>query len=256
LSVHLEGRIQRYIESKAGLPLRAFPQEGVCIRESPARRDEPANRLLIQRVTGREGVLVTAIPRVISWVTPALRSMTPPELFSPLGRAEIGRALGKDDAESLAPAFVFDYALTKVSDFRPARTPHLAKALTKKDIPPEQFDLRMSERREPLAADFIWAFACYHSDPDMPAQHLAAFGPRCASIAIVIWKPGPVATFGVGTEVACRGRGYGLAAVSAATRWILDQGAVALYGAYADNIPSLRIARRLGFSLVHQEMGA
>ena len=43
---------------------------------------------------------------------------------------------------------------------------------------------------------------------------------------------------------------------SAATEWILQQGAVAWYGAYADNIPSLRIARRLGFRFVCQMFGA
>jgi len=183
--------------------------------------------------------------------------MTPWEIFSPLGAAEIKRMLG-NKAEILDRFYIygFDYILTNSRDFHPAETQHTPVALTKKDIPPEQFDLRMSERRQPVSEDFIWAFACYHSDPDVTATELAAFGLRCASIAIIIWKPGPVATYGVWTEEACRGQGYGLAAVSAATKWILEQGAAALYGAYANNIPSLRIARRLGFALVHQEMGA
>ena len=83
---------------------------------------------------------------------------------------------------------------------------------------------------------------------------LAPFGAQCASIAIAIWKDGPVATYGVGTEESCRGQGFGLAAVSAATKRILEQGEVAVYGAYANNIPSLRIARRLGFTFLQQEM--
>ena len=70
-----------------------------------------------------------------------------------------------------------------------------------------------------------------------------------------MWKDGPVATFGVGTEESCRGQGFGAAAVSATTKWILDQGEVAVYEAYADNIPSLRIARRLGFTFLQEEMG-
>jgi RimJ/RimL family protein N-acetyltransferase len=70
----------------------------------------------------------------------------------------------------------------------------------------------------------------------------------------VIWKEGPVASYGVGTDPACRSRGYGLTVVSAATRWILDQDQIAVYGAYANNIPSLRIARRLGFAFVQQKM--
>ena len=65
-----------------------------------------------------------------------------------------------------------------------------------------------------------------------------------------------VATFGVMTEVDYRDQGFGVAVVSAATEWVLNQGAVAWYGAYADNIPSLRIARRLGFQLFLQTIGA
>jgi len=65
-----------------------------------------------------------------------------------------------------------------------------------------------------------------------------------------------IAVLGIETEEALRGQVYGLAVVSAATQWILDQGAVAWYGAYADNIPSLGIAKRLGFSLICQSFRA
>jgi len=183
--------------------------------------------------------------------------MTSGELFSPLGLAETRRALSAADAESFDETYGFDYALAEHERFRPAKTQYKTVALRRADIPSEQFDLRMAERRPSETDDFIWAFACYHDDPNVSATDLAVFGPRCASIAIVIWRgEKDIATYGVGTEEALRRQGYGLAAVSAATQWILAQEAVAWYGAYADNIPSLRIARGLGFSLVSEAFRA
>jgi len=253
----MDDRVRKRLEDDAGFPIKAFPDHGVCVRVSGARTDEPKNRLLAQRVPEKNGVLVTGIPRVVKAVSTCLRSMTSGELFSPLGLAETRRALSAADAESLDETYGFDYMLAEQECFRPAKIRHKTVALRRVDIPSEQFDLRMVERRPSETDDFIWAFACYHDDPNAPATELAPFGPRCASIAIVIWKGGEdIATYGVGTEEALRGQGYGLAAVSAATQWILAQGAVAWYGAYADNIPSLRIARRLGFSLVCQTFGA
>jgi RimJ/RimL family protein N-acetyltransferase len=253
----MDYRVCKRIENTAGFPLQTFPDEGVCIRVSNARTDEPKNRLLAQRVSGHNGVLVTGIPRVVRAVSDCAESMTSWELFSPLGLAEIKRLLPPADAECLDETYGFDFVLTEQERLLPVRSQHKVIALRKKDIPSEQYDLRMSERRPSETDDFIWAFACYHNEPNMTATELAPFGPRCASIAVVIWNGSEdIATFGVGTEELFRGQGYALAVVSAATQWILNQKAIVWYGAYANNIPSLRIARRLGFSLVYQSFGA
>jgi RimJ/RimL family protein N-acetyltransferase len=251
----LDGRVRSYLEDESGFPLGTFPQVGVEVRESPKRRDERENRLSIMRIG--EGAVATGIPRVAAAISPVIRSLTVEELFSPLGLAELGRAMAPEDAESLAHGL--DYVLTDMREFRPAETPHDAVALRKKDIPAEQFELRMSERRPPAEAqqeDFVWAFACYHDDEDAEATELALFGPRCASIGIVIWKTEGLAGYGLWTEEAYRGRGYALAVVSAATRSILEHGAAATYGAYTTNIPSLRIPRRLGFTYAWQTIWA
>ena len=249
----MDSRICLFLDKELGFPLVSFPTDGIELRESPKRSDDPRNRLRIVRIGN--AAVVTAIPRILEAVTPAICSMSIWELFSPLGEAELARALGPDDGESLCHAF--EYILSDPQRFRPAVTPHEPVALTKKDIPPEQFEDRMSERRQPVADDFVWAFACYHDDSDAKATELAPFGPRCASIAIVIWNEGPdIATYGLGTEAAYQGRRYALATVSAATQYILDQGTVAHYEAFTSNIPSLRIPRRLGFSLVWQEIKA
>jgi len=243
----LDDDIRSYLEGEVGFALATFPRAGVEVRESPKRSDKRDNRLCIVQIGS--SALATGIPRVVAAISPVIRSLTVEELFSPLGLAELRRAMAPEDAESLAHGL--DYVLTDMREFRPVETPHNVVALTKKDIPAEQFELRMSERRPPAEAqqqDFVWAFACYHDDEDAEATELAPFGARCASIAIVIWKTEELAGYGLGTEEAYRGRGYALAAVSAATRFILEQGAAATYGAYTTNIPSLRIPRRLGFT--------
>ena len=256
MRLKVDNRIRKRIENTAGLSYQTFPDEGVCARVSDARTDEPKNRLLAQRVAGQNGVLVTGIPRVVRAVSDCVESMTSWELFSPLGIAEIKRLLPLSDAECLDETYGFDFVLTEREKFRPVISRHEVVALRKKDIPSVQYDLRMGERRSSETDDFIWAFGCYHKDHEVPATWLPEFGPLCASIAVVIWEDDDIAGFGVGTEELLRGQGYGIAAVSADTQWVLEQKAIAWYGAYENNIPSLRIAKRLGFSLVYSSFKA
>lgn len=253
----LDYRIRKRIENDAGFSLETFPDEGVSVRVSDVRADRAKKRLLAQQVAGKNGVLMTGIPRIVRAVSDCAQSMTGRELFSPLGLAEMKRVLAPADAESLDETYGLDFALAEHKRFRPPRTEHKPVALGRKDLPAEQSEMRMAERRPSETDEFIWAFACYHDDSSVPAKDLAPFGSRCASVAGVMWNgTEDIATLWVGTEEALQGQGYGLAAVSAATQWILDQRAVAWYGAYADNIASLRIARRLGFSLICQQFGA
>ena len=250
----MDDRIRKHLENELGLSLQSVPYKGINISESPKRTDKPGNRLLIYHILNRDGVLITAIPRIIDAIIPVAQSMSMWELFSPLGIADLQRVLQPKGIESLFHGF--DYTLTDKRDFRPAVTSYVPVPLTKSDIPSEQFDLRMSERKQPVSENFIWAFACYHRNHEATATRLATFGPCCASIAIIIWKDGPVATYGVGTEEGYESQGYGLAVVSAATKWVLEQGEVATYGAYTTNIPSLRIAHRLGFQFTWQTIWA
>ena len=254
--MELDGRIRRRIEKISGLPFELFPDEGVRVRVSEARTNKPKNRLLAQRVIGKNGVLITGIPRVVEAVRECAESMTPWELFSPLGLAEMKRSLSPEDTAYLDETYSFEFALTETDKFHPVSSRYRVVPLRKKDIPPMQYNLRMAERRSFEVDDFIWAFACYHKDSAIPAKRLPEYGPQCASVAVILWQDDDVAGFGVGTEESLQGKGYALATVSAATQWILDQNAVAWYGAYANNTPSLRIARRLGFSLVYSSFVA
>jgi len=247
----MDDRIVKWIENASGLPYREFPDNGVIVRVSGARTDAPKNRLLVQRVIGKNGVLITGIPRVVEALKDAAESMTSWELFSPFGLAEIKRALPPQHAKDLDAMYGLNYFLTELKDFHPVKPSHPVIPLHKKDIPRGDEALRLGERRSTEKEDYTWSFACYHNDPNVPAKVLQEYGPRCASVAVIFWKGDELAGFGVATEEGLRGQGYALDVVSAGTQFILDNGGVAWYGAYADNIPSLCIPRRLGYSLMY-----
>jgi len=252
----MDDRIREFIEKDSGLPFQAWPDEGIQVCVSEARTDKPKNRLLVQRVIGKNGVLITGIPRIVKAMKSYAESMTGYELFSPLGIAEIKRSLSQEDTVSLEEHYGFQYFLTDLECFRPVKSQHKVIALKKNDIPSVQYDLRMGERRSFETEDFIWAFACYHKGENVPSTMLREYGSKCVSVAVIIWREDDIAHIALGTEESFRGQGYALAAASTAVQWVLDQGAIVWQGVYSDNIPSIRIARRLGFTLVYSSFGA
>jgi RimJ/RimL family protein N-acetyltransferase len=251
----MDRRVHLYLERDLGVSFHSLPRAAIDVRESPKQTDVRGNRLTILGIG--DGGLATATPDVAAAILPVVKTLTVAELFSPLGLAELARAMKPEHAESLCHGL--EYVVANPPELRPADTGHVAVPLTKKDIPPERPGQGMWGVRRPGEAeqdDLVWAFACYHDDEDAVATELAPFGPQCASIAKVLWMSRDVASFGVHTEEAYRGRGYALAAVSAATRFVLEQGAVAIYSSRATNIPSLRIPRRLGYEFAWQTLSA
>lgn len=84
---------------------------------------------------------------------------------------------------------------------------------------------------------------------DVPAVYAIVIEDRVVSHAHV--KPlvsDTVWEIAVGTDPNQRGKGYAKAVVSAATQFILTAGRVALYVCDQDNLASLAVARRLGYS--------
>ena len=249
----MDKRIRELIEEELGFGLEVFPEEGVDVRPCSKRSDKRWNRVKAVRIG--DAAVVTCLPSLLDTITPALRSLSIWELFSPLGEAELRRALEPEVGKDLFHGL--QYVLCDGSSFRPARTPHTPRPLGKDEIPSSQRELRMSERRQPVPDDFLWAFACYRDGENVSASDLAEFGRQCVSIAIVIWNEGHgIATYGLGTHEDYRGQGYALANMTAATDYVLQEGGVAHYEAAVTNIPSLRIPRRLGFSFAWQEMRA
>ena len=200
----------------------------------------------MHRDADRDGALATGIPRVVDGLTPVLGDMSTTELFSPLGIAEIRRALPGQDSESLLEDGGLDYTIDVPESFRPVAAGHEPQPLTAKDIPSasHDFSLRMSERDASPPDGRVWAFACYD-------------GGDGVSIAVIRWEAEPVGTITIaGTKPRCRQKGYGRAVVSAATEYILQQGHVASYGTVRGNVPALRMIRPLGYKLAYESIYA
>ncbi len=232
----MDDRVRLFLEKDSGFALASFPSRGIEIRESPARTDEPKNRMKIYRLG--DAALVTGIPRAISVIEPVIPTLDILELFSPIGLAELSRALGPKDAESLSNGL--DYTMTSRSDLRlPKLSPMPERLPELPDEPPEEAMLPVPVPGRKT----IDAFAICHDG-------------KKASRSCIIWLCPGFVEIGVATEDEYRGRGYASAVVAVATRWILERGAVAHYGAFTTNVPSLRIARRLGFTLTWQTIGA
>ena len=224
----LDKRVQSYLERELGVPLATFPGTGVELRESPARNEEYP--LLIIRVG--ESAVVSGISKVLAVIRPVVEMLDIWELFSPFGVAELRRVLLSENIKVKGGSF--HYTLNDAQYCRPSGPTETPIRLFDSDAvpPPEEFD-----------KSFFDGFAVQRA------------GNR-ASVAGLPWKSADFVEIAVDTEEEYRGEGYGLAVVTAAVEWILSRGAVAHYPVMPNNVPSVRIARRLGFHVAWQEIYA
>jgi len=231
-------RVRKFLEKDSGIMFSAFPREGIMVQQSQARTGEPKNRIKIYRVGN--GALATCIPHFQATIESVIQEMDMWELFSPIGLAELQRAISTDAAKTLAIGF--DYTMTDLSqlqfDFDSVSVkPVKSKRLS--DTPPSEMELQLPMIKQKK----IEAFVIYQNDEK-------------ASVSDVVWRTRRVIEIGVATNERYRSRGFAASVVAFAARWILQRGAVAHYGVEVDNIPSIRIARRLGFNLTWQTIRA
>ncbi len=99
----------------------------------------------------------------------------------------------------------------------------------------------MRERRCTDGDDFIWGFGCCD-------------GGTLISYAALMWSGLDSAAMDVETQPSHQGKGYASCAVHAATVHALRMNALVFYGAEVTNVPSLRIARRLGFVFAYESL--
>ena len=246
MQIEINPHIRAALEESLGFPLEAFPRSGIDLRVSHARTDQPGNLLLAHRIPGGDGALATAIPRIAEAVRPLLAEMSSAELFSPLGVAELRRALSVEDGRAILDEPGLDYAIAAPEAFHPAAGGHRSMLLTARDIPStrEEFSLSMTDRDASPPEGLAWGF-------------VGCSGAQRVSIAVIRWDEGATAHIAIaGTKEPFRGRGYGRAVVSAATEHILKQGRVPVYGTIRSNIAALRMIRPLGYRLGFETIGA
>lgn len=249
----LDKRLSTYLEARTGLPVELFPSKGIRVEESPKRSDEVGNRIAVHRYAAFGGLLVSVRDGLADKVRNAVIRLSVAEVFSPLGLSVLCQAGGCRESFEGESFYGFGYSLSELSDFILLTDLPPVVELPRSDVQPEEYLLGLSER-VPEPDDFVCGFAVHLTKKDFRSEELGSFGSRCASVAVATLAPGPVARVAVKTEKSCSGQGYGTSTVSAATRRIVESGDIALYDASADNISSLRIARKLGFVWFNQEM--
>jgi GNAT superfamily N-acetyltransferase len=235
----MDAEIQFYLERKFGLSFNDFPSEGIEIGESTKHRDTPWKRMSIVRIG--HGVLATGIARVIRAIEPVIKDMSVWELFHSTGVAELQRTLSPSDAETLREGF--HYSIKKKQYIRRQALSEAVTKVLESDSPLDNTEFNSGSQRTPSNQYFQPAFAIYEEDKEVASSGIH-------------WLSSHLVEIGVETSKAYQKKGYGLLVVASATEWILGQGAVVYYRAYPSNIGSVRIARKMGFKLIWQNIYA
>ena len=180
----------------------------------------------------RRDTLVVAVPAGRRpAVTARLVGLDPAEAFQ-AGR--LAAVLGDAAGPPVGPAY------QGFADAGDARTPAAGDVrLLGEDDRPALDALRLA------AGETAWEHSTV--DPERPPLFGRFAGGVLVAAATLEDPGGPVASVGVLTHPAHRGRGHGRAVAGAATRAALDAGVVAHYQTLEANLPSVAIARALGF---------
>jgi GNAT superfamily N-acetyltransferase len=180
----------------------------------------------------RQGTLVVAVPaRRREAVAARLGGLDPAEAFRP---DRLAAVLGGAAGPPVGPAY------QGFADAGGARAPAAGDVRALGGADRAALD---ALRR--AAGETAWEHSAI--DPERPPLFGRFAGGVLVAAATLEDPGGPVASVGVLTHPAHRGRGHGRAVAGAATRAALDDGAVARYQTLEANLASVAIAHALGY---------
>ena len=238
----MDNRLCTFLASQSGSPVDSWPQHGIDVRVSSQRTDMVRNRLLALSLRNSGGALVTGIERVVEAIRPIIEELSIAELFSPVGTDALRYAMSPGDAQSVIKEPDFVCAISSRESFRPTHATPNPVPLTGAEVTDAAHHLGITipETDASTCSGLPQAFACRSSQ-------------EWVSIATIRWQDSRVAEISdVETKESHRRKGFGIAAVSAATDYILLQDRVAIYGTWQSNVPAWRMIHKLGFRLSHQ----
>jgi GNAT superfamily N-acetyltransferase len=212
----MEYRIIQSIETWLGCAIDDKSNGKIHLLSTSSRTDAPYNRLVINRIVGKNVVIATCIPRLVDKLTPLLDSITEWELFSEYGLALLRNHMSSEDAQYLGQGL--SYAKIQTDNF-------LEECL--------DFVVRKTNENG-LVVGFVYVL----DDIEVSSVELSR---RDSSDTIFI---------NVETKKDYRGKGFGTCVVKVATDWLLTNGFVPRYGAGVSNTASLSIARKLQYNLI------
>ena len=203
---------------------------------NPLRRRYPVRAEDLHIVTMGTGVVVSATPRWIPWVTKLFCNLEPDEAFSPRVLGEVSRRVSRQAFRLHGP---YPYNVTSNQDWRHLETPS-----------GYAIDLGGAELSEQLNPAF-WPNVI---SPRAPAQGrpnvvtaVAIRGEEVVGAAAASTDSDALWQIGVDVQPEHRGRGLGAVLTSRVAGAVLARGKVPFYGSRVDNIASRRTAHSAGF---------
>ena len=203
---------------------------------NPLRRHYPVRAEDLQIVTMGAGVVVSATPRWIPWVTELFCNLEPDEEFSPRVLGEVSRRVSRHAFRLHGP---YPYNVTSNQDWRHLETPSgyaidLGGAELSEQLNPVFWPNVVSPRSTAQGRPNVVTAVAIHGEKVVAAA-------AAITDSDILWQ--------IGIDVQPEHRGRGLAAVltSRVARAVLDHGKVPFYGSRVDNIASRRTAQSAGF---------
>ena len=154
VSAIIDKRVQRFLEKESGYPTESFPTDGIELRQSSARKDSFNNRLRIFRLGN--GAVATGTLQTCRVIESLIASITIWELFSPVGRFLLERALDPYPVWS-----TFDYFLR---DQHALVLPDMPDSCRKLPSLPDTIPADSDLPYPPLGQESFGAFGIYRSE--------------------------------------------------------------------------------------------
>ena len=231
------------LAAEACCPPDLFAREGVHLSEvTPSqtanslqrRFPQPEHSLAITAIGF--GVVVSATPRWMPWVTKLFQGVAPGDAFSPELLGEASMRVARDSYRLHGP---YLYSITSDKDLRVRPTPdgysiEIGDAELVRSLDPGHWPNALPPRalRQDLNGT-ITAVALYRQ-----AVVGVATAPEDSDL---LWQ------IGLDVHPGHRGKGLGAALTSTVAAEVLRQGAVPYYGTTVENVASRRTAQSAGF---------
>ena len=203
---------------------------------NPLRRRYPVRAEDLHIVTMGKGVVVSATPGWIPWVTELFRNLEPDEAFSPRVLGEVSRPVSCQAFRLHGP---YPYNVTSSQDWRDREAPY--------GYAVEFGGAELSEQLDPAFwPSVVSPRATAQGRPNVVTA-VAIRGEKVVAAAAASTDSDALWQIGIDVQSKHRGRGLGAVLTSRVASAVLARGKVPFYGSRVDNIASRRTAHSAGF---------
>ena len=203
---------------------------------NPLRRSYPLREESLQLVTMGAGVVVSATPRWMPWVTELFRDVGPDEAFSLSVLEEASRLVSRQAMRLHGP---YPYNVTSSQDWRDREAPY--------GYAVEVGGAELSEQLNPAFwPNVVSPRATAQGRPNVVTA-VAIRGEKVVAAAAASTDSDALWQIGIDVQSKHRGRGLGAVLTSRVASAVLARGKVPFYGSRVDNIASRRTAHSAEF---------